>query len=311
MQRIGLIGLDTSHATAFASLLNDPQSPNHVGGARIACAFPGGSPAFALSRDRVAYVTRKVAEDHGVEVFDSIEAVVAASDLVMILSVDGRQHRGQFEAVAAVSGYRKLPVFIDKPFATTSADAAAMIDLAASKGMPLMSCSALRYADPLQAALSDGEPVLGIDAYGPMALQDELPGYFWYGVHAVEMIVASMGAGCVEVRAQHTADHDVLVLRWDDGRLATLHGLRAGHSKFGVTLHRPLRVDTVNASDAQRPYYASLMEAILSSLPHGRGGVPEVEMLDAVRIMEAATASRADGEAVPLEPAATWIGARS
>src|SRR5262245_48447647 len=33
--RAGVIGLDTSHATAFAALLNDPQSSEHVPGARI------------------------------------------------------------------------------------------------------------------------------------------------------------------------------------------------------------------------------------------------------------------------------------
>ena len=32
--RIGMIGLDTSHATAFAELLNDPASRNHVAGGR-------------------------------------------------------------------------------------------------------------------------------------------------------------------------------------------------------------------------------------------------------------------------------------
>ena len=33
--RIGMIGLDTSHVTAFAALLNDPKTANHIAGARI------------------------------------------------------------------------------------------------------------------------------------------------------------------------------------------------------------------------------------------------------------------------------------
>lgn len=36
--RLGIIGTDTSHAVAFASVLNDPKAANHVSGARIVVA---------------------------------------------------------------------------------------------------------------------------------------------------------------------------------------------------------------------------------------------------------------------------------
>ena len=38
--RVGIIGLDTSHATAFTKLLNTPDDPQHVPGGRVvvACA---------------------------------------------------------------------------------------------------------------------------------------------------------------------------------------------------------------------------------------------------------------------------------
>ena len=41
--RLGLIGLDTSHVIAFTSRLNEPDSLNHVPGARVIAAFKGGS----------------------------------------------------------------------------------------------------------------------------------------------------------------------------------------------------------------------------------------------------------------------------
>ena len=50
--RVGLIGLDTSHVTAFTGLLNDPAAKDHVAGARVVAAFKGGSPDIASSRDR-------------------------------------------------------------------------------------------------------------------------------------------------------------------------------------------------------------------------------------------------------------------
>ena len=33
--RVGIIGTDTSHVTAFTKVLNDPSAPDHIPGARI------------------------------------------------------------------------------------------------------------------------------------------------------------------------------------------------------------------------------------------------------------------------------------
>ena len=46
--RLGMIGLDTSHVTAFTELLNNPASNNHIAGARIVAAFKGGTWREAL-----------------------------------------------------------------------------------------------------------------------------------------------------------------------------------------------------------------------------------------------------------------------
>jgi len=54
---IGMAGLDTSHVPAFAGLLHDSTKEYHVPGARIAAAFPGGSPDFDLSINRVGQFT--------------------------------------------------------------------------------------------------------------------------------------------------------------------------------------------------------------------------------------------------------------
>ena len=64
--RIGMIGLDTSHVTAFTALLNDPKSPNHVSGAKIVAAFKGGSPDIESSWSRVEGYTKELREKYGV-----------------------------------------------------------------------------------------------------------------------------------------------------------------------------------------------------------------------------------------------------
>ena len=49
--KIGVIGMDTSHVTAFTKLLNDATAPDHVPGGKVVAAFiysPSASLAMML-----------------------------------------------------------------------------------------------------------------------------------------------------------------------------------------------------------------------------------------------------------------------
>ena len=70
--RIGMIGLDTSHVTAFTGLLNDPKSPNHIAGAKVVAAFKGGSPDIESSWSRLEGYTAQLQRDFGVRIVESI-----------------------------------------------------------------------------------------------------------------------------------------------------------------------------------------------------------------------------------------------
>jgi hypothetical protein len=82
ISRIGMIGLDTSHVTIFAKILNDPQDPYHVPGGRVTVGFAGGSSDFELSRSRVGKFTTELKDSWGVKIVDTIEAVAENADLV-------------------------------------------------------------------------------------------------------------------------------------------------------------------------------------------------------------------------------------
>jgi len=60
---IGIVGLDTSHAPAFAKLLNDATNEFHVPGGRVVRAYPGGSKAFSMSMSRVGQFTDEFRAD--------------------------------------------------------------------------------------------------------------------------------------------------------------------------------------------------------------------------------------------------------
>jgi hypothetical protein len=272
--------------------------PEHVGGGRVVVAYPGGSPDFELSISRVAGYQKTLEEDYAVKMVDSPAAVAEACDILVLGSCDGRVHRKQFEQTV---GYHR-PTFIDKPITTSSQDARAIFDLAARENVPVMSCSALRYAENLLHALKEpgtNGSIIGIDIFGPMAEQETQPGLFWYGIHCVEVMQRVMGMGCKEVRAAMNAGGELITCVYDDGRMASIRGIRGkGHHKFGAVIQREKGYQFIDLSGGKRSYYASLLETIMTTLPLRKSDIRPEDTLEVVKIIEVANESRKSGTAV-------------
>lgn len=296
--KIGMIGLDTSHVVAFAKLLNDEQNAYHVPGGKVVAAFPGGSPDFALSINRVEGYTKQMQEDFGVKIVDSLEALAEESDAILLESVDGRVHLEQFQRIVS---YGK-PVFIDKPLAVSSEHANEIFRLAAEHNVPVMSTSSLRYSEALAEVLADDSKggIIAADTYGPMAIEESQKGYFWYGIHSVEMLFKIMGAGCVHVTVETSEDHDVIVGRWNDGRIGTVRGNRKGNNQFGGVVHREKGSQFIDVSSNPKPYYASMLERIMLMFQGGKSDIDSHETLEVIRFIEAANESRETGKTVKL-----------
>jgi predicted dehydrogenase len=129
--RAGMIGLDTSHAVEFAKLLRDPKAAGDLKDLKIVAAYPGGSPDIPASRDHVKEYTKQM-RGMDVEIVDSIDALLARVDVVMLMSVDGRPHLAQARPVIAAGE----PLFIDKPITASLADAAEIFRLARVRRVP-------------------------------------------------------------------------------------------------------------------------------------------------------------------------------
>lgn len=298
--RVGFIGLDTSHVIRFAELLNDPAHPHRVVGARLVAGFPGGSSDFELSRSRVAEFTETLDREYGMVVETSPEAVAESVDALMLTAVDGRAHLELFRRIAPFG----KPVFVDKPFAVTRSDARAIAQAAAEHRVPIMSASGSRFAGRLRAVLEDAAAgaITGADFSGPMPLQETQPGLFWYGIHTVEMLYATLGRGCREVRALSTEGHDVITGLWPEGRIGVARGNRTGNPSFCGLVHRTQGTQTVaNLRQAQEPFHRPHLEAVLQFFRTGQSPVPVEETLEIIAFIEAANASRSHGHPVAVE----------
>lgn len=293
--RIGMVGLDTSHCPAYTGLLNDLKNPFHVPGGRVVAAYPGGSDLMAVSRERVGTYTDQLRDEYGVKIMDSIEAVAEAVDAVLLTSVDGRQHLEQFERLASFG----KPVFIDKPFTTSAADAERIFALSRERDTPVFSSSSLRYAEGI-ADLGAGHRVLGCETFGPCAIVDDFPGLFWYGVHSAEILFAKMGAGCKEVSVRYTEQADVVTGVWHDGRVGTLFGYRQkGLHAFGATLFTDGGIFQ-GLAQTKPPYYAKQLVPIMEFFRTRRAPIDAAETVEIMAFLEAANESRETGRPVAL-----------
>jgi predicted dehydrogenase len=289
--KVGIIGLDTSHVTAFTSVLNNPKAKPELSGARVVAAYPGGSADVKDSYTRVKGFTDTLKDKYNVEILDSIDALLPKVDVILLESVDGRPHLEQVKPVLKAG----KPVFIDKPVAGSLADAIQIFDLAKQHKVPVFSSSSLRFAPEVQA-MKKNEKVgnhLGCLTYGPCSLEPHHPDLFWYGVHGVEMLYALMGTGCESVSRVQTKDTDVVTGTWKDGRVATFRGNRSGPSDYGVVLFGSKGIESQKVSANYEPLLVEIVKFF-------RGGPPPVsaeETLELFAFMEAADESRRQGGA--------------
>ena len=292
--RIGIIGLDTSHSTAFTKALNAPDAKPEFSGFRIVAAYPKGSNDIKSSVDRIPGYIEEV-KKYGVEITNSIDELISKVDYVLLETNDGRIH---FEQALPVFKAGKR-MFIDKPIAASLEHAIAIFNASAHYNVPVFSASSLRYISGIKD-VENGSigKVLGADTFSPCSLEKSHPDLFWYGIHGVETLFTVMGTGCTTVTRISTADTDVVVGVWNDGRVGTFRGTRTGKHGYGGTAFG-------GKGDISLGTYAGydpLLVRILEFFKTGVVPVKKEETLEIFAFMQAAEVSKQKG-GVPVEVA--------
>jgi predicted dehydrogenase len=292
--KIGIIGLDTSHSTAFTKALNGPDTKPEFSGFRIVAAYPKGSNDIKSSVERIPGYIEEV-KKYGVEITNSIEELLTKVDYVLLETNDGRIH---FEQALPVFKAGKR-MFIDKPIAASLEHAIAIFNASTHYNVPVFSSSSLRYISGIKD-IEDGKigKVLGADAYSPCSLEKSHPDLFWYGIHGVETLFTVMGTGCKTVTRISTADTDVAVGVWKDGRVGTFRGTRTGVHGYGGTAYG----EKGDISLGTYAGYDPLLVKILEFFKTGAEPVKREETLEIFAFMQAAEVSKNKG-GVPVEVA--------
>lgn len=292
IQRIGVIGLDTSHSEIFSQIINEGELKDR--GFKVVAAYAQGSKDIASALSMKQGVIDKVIA-LGIEIVDSIEELLTKVDYVLLESNDGKVHLEQVKPVFTA----KKPVFIDKPLAANLDDVKEIIELSKRHQTPFFSSSALRY-DVNVVKVKNGEigQVTGADVYTPAEID---PGHIdlsWYGIHGVEMLFTVMGTGCQSVRRVHTEGTDMVVGTWVDGRIGTVRGIRKGAADIAGIAFGEKGITQLGPFTS----YVPLVEQILTFFETGTAPINTDETLEIFKFMNAADKSKAkNGKEVKLK----------
>ncbi|MPY86998.1 MAG: gfo/Idh/MocA family oxidoreductase [Luteitalea sp.] len=279
-----MIGTDTSHVPAFTKIFRSHPEWK----IKVVAAFKGGSRDLPTSANRVERFAKTIQDEHGVEIVESIDALLAKVDVVLLMSVDGRPHLAQ--ATPALKAGKRL--FIDKPLAASLADVHRIVELSKQTGTPLFSASSSRFHSDIPRLRDD--PGVGkvtkVQATYALNTLEFHPDLFFYGIHGVEALYAVMGTGCVSVSRKSEGNADVTTCKWNDGRVGVYHGTLKADERQPL-----IRVwgenGTTDSSDSGG--YDGLVQAIAEFFQTGR---PPVDVAQTIEVFEFMTAAQLSKE---------------
>lgn len=291
-KRIGIIGLDGSHAVAFTKVINDPAASPEYLGYRVVAAYPKGSNDIQSSVVRVPGYTEEM-KKLGIEIVDSIEELLRKVDAVFMVTNDGRRHLEQ-SLIVFKAGKR---MFIDKPMAASLKDGMDIFEAAKHYNVPVYSCSNARFGK-IHQEVAKGKigKVIGADVYGPSPIEKTHPTLFWYGIHGVEALCTMMGTGCKSVVRVFNDDTDISVGIWPENRLGINRAMRVGQRGSGGTAYGDKGIAKLEGNTAEdqhevNPAYKQMVDFFSTGIVP----VSSVQTLEVLAFMEAADESKLNG----------------
>lgn len=280
-KRVGIIGLDTSHSREFTKIINTGMVKSEY---KVVAAYPHGSPDIPSAVQMKPDITAAV-KDMGVEIVDSIPALLKKADVILLETNDGRPH---YEQALPVLKARKR-MFIDKPLAADMKDVQRIFEAAKKYKTPVFSSSALRFDESVQKAANGAiGKITGADVYTPAEIDPNHLDLAWYAIHGVEMLYTLMGTGCASVSRFYENDSEVTVGVWRDGRIGTVRGIRKGGASIAGTAFGEKGIMPVGPFHT----YVPLIDSIIRFFDTGTVPVTPEETTEMFAFMHAADESR-------------------
>lgn len=206
--KIGIIGAENSHTAGFGKLFN------------IEKAFPGMEVKY-LWGETEAFAKKAMKDGHIPEMVKDPNDMLGKIDGLIV------DHRhGKFHLEPAIPFIKTgIPTFVDKPFCYRAAEGKTFLELARKHGTPITSFSSIAHSYETFDIKEQLQNIRGINQvvrYGPVDLESQYGGIFFYGAHIVQPLLYLFGDTIQKVQIHQNGKNSSASLVFKDGMLATL-----------------------------------------------------------------------------------------
>lgn len=215
-------------------------------------------------------------------VVERMEDVIGEVDAVIVSTDDGSEHVWRARPFIEAG----LPVFVDKPLATTTDELAQFIAWK-HQGARILSSSGIRYAEEISGLKSkDWQWVTAT------------MGKTWekYGIHSLEPLGVILGRGFEEVRLDKNGPTSIITIRHRSGATATIAMLPEAMGSFGV-IHGYGKDghDCVKCANTYHAFRTQLL-TVIDWLRTGQDPFSFDETVEYMAVIIAGIKSRQDGQ---------------
>ena len=228
MIRYGIIGMSegNAHPYSWSSIINgvfDAEEITRVGYPAVAAYLRANQDTLGIPAAKVTHVwtqdrsiSSSIAKSAQIEhICESLEEMIGKVDAVL-LTRDDPEHHVEMSKPFIEAG---IPVFIDKPLASSFADLNYFSEQVAA-GKFIMSCSSQRYANEIKIVKQDLSSIGEVQLVTAVGKKD----WIKYGVHLMEGIFSLLDDPAI-VSVQHVGkkDRDIVHFETITGVEITLH----------------------------------------------------------------------------------------
>jgi len=306
--RLAMLGLieGNYHPYSWSAIVNgyDPEAMARLCPVPTIPEYLGRQPldSVRIEGARVTHVwtddpadAPKVAEASLVaQVVDRPEAVIGEVDAVIVATDDGSDHVRRARPFIEAG----LPVFVDKPLATTREELAQFVAWH-REGRVFLSTSGMRYARETRL---DAETR---DRLGELRWITSFTCKTWerYGIHALEAAAPLLGPGFLEASTRSDAGGDLVHLSHRSGARLTIGAIHDAYGSFGALHLYGTGGDlALKLRDTYHAFRSQLL-AFVEMLRTDEPPLPFAETAELMGALIAATESRERaGEPVAIAP---------
>ncbi len=217
------------------------------------------------------------------------EDVIGQVDAVIIATDDGADHVRRAQPFIEAG----LPVFVDKPMASTLSELRQFVQWN-REGRMILSTSGMRYAPELQLTTEQREGL------GELRWITSFACKTWerYGIHALEGVEPLLGRGFLTVQAHSDSGGDVMQITHSSGVRLTITVVYDAVGSFGAVHLYGTQNDVVMKQRNNYPAFRAQLSAFIDMVHTGIRPLPFDETVEMMAVIIAGTRSRERGGAV-------------